>query len=58
MTSLPPDDPPPHTTLLKASAHGWVKRPDLGPDVWELPSGALYLAHPDEKEPWLRKAVR
>lgn len=28
-----------------ASEHGWVRRSDLGPDVWELPDGTLRRHH-------------
>lgn len=34
-------------------SHGWVPRPDIGPNVWEMPDGMLYKAHPDEGEPRL-----
>ena len=36
-----------------ASAHGWVCRPDIGPDVWEMPDGRLYIARPDESVPMI-----
>ena len=38
------------TTIRRASQHGWVRRPDLGPHVWELPGGNLYT-HFDGSEP-------
>jgi hypothetical protein len=40
------------TTMRRASQHGWVRRSDLGPRVWEQPDGALYT-HCDDHEPMI-----
>lgn len=35
---------------LTAKNMGWLRRPELGPNVWELPCGCLY-AHFNGGEP-------
>lgn len=37
----PDPDAPIETETFGASEVGWVRRTDLGPDVWELPDGTL-----------------
>ena len=43
--------PEPEIIHRPATAHGWVRRSDIGPGVWEKPDGKLYTAPHDEWEP-------
>lgn len=43
-------DTPVKTKLVTATEMGWIKRPDMGPRVWETKNGTLY-GHYENKEP-------
>ncbi len=55
----PEEEDAPHVvTERKAPEHGWVRRSDIGPDVWELPDGSFYEARPGETPKLVTCAAR
>jgi hypothetical protein len=45
----------PFLVVYSAEEMGWMRRLDLGFDVWETPDGKLYKAKPGEGVPTLFK---